>query len=134
MHHYIFLLLCCMINIMNSTLLNIHSEIRRHGARNARPAGARSRLPSPEVLGDGCPAAEQVGSQRLQLLTEAQHGAQRLAVLVQTGVELLDVQQRLLVHKLQELLGLFGHLRKETVCDLQEELVLLPEQVTHVSD
>lgn len=31
---------------------------------------------------------------------------------VQAGVELLDVQQRLLVHKLQELLGLFGHLEE----------------------
>jgi len=66
--------------------------------------------PSSEVLGDGCPAAEQVGPQRLELLTEAQHGAEGLAVLVQTRVELLDVQQRLLVHELQELLGLFGHL------------------------
>lgn len=70
-------------------------------------------VPSSEVLGDGRPAAEQVGSQRLQLLTETQHGAERLAVLVQTRVELLDVQQGLLVHKLQELLGLFGHLRRD---------------------
>ncbi|TNN63702.1 hypothetical protein EYF80_026120 [Liparis tanakae] len=54
--------------------------------------------------------AEQVGPQRLQLLAEAQHAAEGLAVLVQTRVELLHVQQRLLVHELQELLGLFGHL------------------------
>lgn len=77
-------------------------------------------VPSSEVLGDGRPAAEQVGSQRLQLLTETQHGAERLAVLVQTRVELLDVQQGLLVHKLQELLGLFGHLRRDQQC-LQED-------------
>lgn len=70
--------------------------------------------PSSEVLGDGCSAAEQVGPQRLELLTETQHGAERLAVLVQTRVELLDVQQRLLIHKLQELLGLFGHLKEDS--------------------
>lgn len=31
---------------------------------------------------------------------------------VQAGVELLDIQQRLLIHKLQELLGLFRHLEE----------------------
>lgn len=30
-------------------------------------------LPSPQVFGDGRPAAEQVGPERLELLTEAQH-------------------------------------------------------------
>lgn len=33
-------------------------------------------------------------------------------MLIQTRVELLDVQQRLFVHKLQELLGLFRHLKE----------------------
>lgn len=68
--------------------------------------------PSSEVLGNCCSAAEEVGPQRLELLPETQHRPERLAVLVQTGVELLDVQQRLLIHELQELLGLFGHLKE----------------------
>lgn len=68
--------------------------------------------PSPEVLCHGRSAAEQVGPQRLELLTETQHGAQRLTVLVQTRVELLHVQQGLLIHKLQELLGLFRYLEE----------------------
>lgn len=68
--------------------------------------------PSSEVLGNCRSAAEEVGPQWLELLPETQHRPQRLAVLVQTGVELLDVQQRLLVHELQELLGLFGHLKE----------------------
>ncbi len=69
-------------------------------------------LPASEVLGNGCSAAEQVGPQRLELLTETQHSAERLTVLIETRVELLDVQQGLLIHKLQELLGLFGHLEE----------------------
>ncbi len=68
--------------------------------------------PSSEVLGNGCPAAEQVGPKWLQLLTETQHGAERLTVLIQTRVELLNIQQWFLIHKLQELLGLFRHLRR----------------------
>lgn len=69
-------------------------------------------LPSSEVLSNSCSAAEEVGPQRLELLTKTQHGAERLTVLIQARVELLDVQQRLLINKLQELLGLFRHLKE----------------------
>lgn len=69
--------------------------------------------PSSEVFGNGGSAAEQVRPQRLELLAQTQDGAERLAVFIQAWVELLDVQQGLLIHKLQELLGLFGHLREQ---------------------
>lgn len=70
-------------------------------------------LPSSEVFGNGRSAVEQVSPQRLQLLAETQDGAERLAMFIQTWVELLDIQQGLLIHKFQELLGLFRHLREQ---------------------
>lgn len=69
-------------------------------------------IPPSEVFSDGCSAAEQVSPKGLELLAEAQHDAERLTVLVQAGVELLHVQQGLFIHKLQELLGLFGYLKQ----------------------
>lgn len=67
-------------------------------------------LPSSEVLGNSRSAAEQVSPQRLKLLTEAQDGVERLAMFIQTWVELLDIQQGFLINKFQELLGLFRDL------------------------
>lgn len=67
-------------------------------------------LPSSEVLGNSRSAAEQVSPQRLKLLTEMQDGVERLAMFIQTWVELLDIQQGFLVNKFQELLGLFRYL------------------------
>lgn len=67
-------------------------------------------LPSSEVLGNSRSAAEQVRPQRLKLLTETQDGVERLAVFIQTWVELLDIQQGFLINKFQELLGLFRYL------------------------
>lgn len=70
-------------------------------------------LPSSEVFGNSRSTAEQVSPQRLKLLTETQDGTERLAMFIQTWVELLDIQQGLLIHKLQELLGLFRYLREQ---------------------
>lgn len=70
-------------------------------------------LPSSEVFGNGRSAAEQVSPQRLKLLTKTQGGAERLAMFIQTWVELLDIQQGLLIHKFQELLGLLRYLREQ---------------------
>lgn len=78
-----------------------------------KPHPVTTSPPSSEIFGNGGSAAEQVRPQRLQLLAETQDGAERLAVFIQTWVELLDIQQGLLIHKLQELLGLFGYLREQ---------------------
>lgn len=77
------------------------------------PCGHQPTVPSPEVFGNGRSTAEQVSPQRLKLLTETQDGAERLAMFIQTWVELLDIQQGLLIHKFQELLGLFRYLREQ---------------------
>lgn len=69
--------------------------------------------PAAQILGHGCPAAEQVGSQRFQPLPQPHHGGQRLSVAVQHGVLLLDVDQGLFVHVLQKLFGLLRYLWKK---------------------
>lgn len=81
--------------------------------RKILPSPVTTSLPSSEVFGNGRSAAEQVSPQRLKLLTETQGGAERLAMFIQTWVELLDIQQGLLIHKFQELLGLFRYLREQ---------------------
>lgn len=70
-------------------------------------------LPAAQVLCHRRPAAEQIGPERLQLLPQPHHGGQRLCVEVQYGVLLLDVDQGLFIHVLQELLGLLGHLQNK---------------------
>lgn len=70
-------------------------------------------LPAAQILGHGCPAAEQIGSQGLEPLPQPHHSGQRLGVQVQHGVLLLDVDQGLFVHVLQKLFGLLRHLRKQ---------------------
>lgn len=81
--------------------------------RKILPSTVTTSLPSSEVFGNGRSAAEQVSPQRLKLPTETKDGAERLAMFIQTWVELLDIQQGLLIHKFQELLGLFRYLREQ---------------------
>lgn len=72
--------------------------------------------PAPQVLGHSRPAAEQVGTQWPQPLPQAHHSGQWLCVEVEQRVLLLDINQRLLRHILQELLSLFRHLEGKWPC------------------
>lgn len=83
------------------------------GSKNKLGWAGTLGLPAAQVLGHCRPAAEQIGPERLQLLPQAHHGGQRLCVEVQYGVLLLDVDQGLFIHVLQELLGLLGHLQNK---------------------
>lgn len=47
--------------------------------------------PAAEVFCHCGPAAEEVGPERLELLSQFENGRQRLAMLIQTRVQLLDV-------------------------------------------
>lgn len=70
-------------------------------------------LPAAQILRHCRPAAEQIGSERFQLLSQSYNSGQWLCVEVQHGVLLLDVDQGLFVHILQKLLGLLGHLQNK---------------------
>lgn len=48
-------------------------------------------LPSTQILSHCCPAAEQVGSQGFQLLSQADNSCQRFSMTVQHGIFLLDI-------------------------------------------
>lgn len=70
-------------------------------------------IPAAQILRHCRPAAEQIGSEWFQLLSQPHDSGQRLCVEVQHGILLLDVNQRLFVHILQKLLGLLGHLQNK---------------------
>jgi len=98
-----------------------------------------------QILGHSRPAAEQVGSQRLQPLPQPHHGGQGLGVAVQHGVLLLDVDQGLFVHVLQKLFGLLRYLvfrsipvvdyacgDEETVVYMAAAAVIPPTVIAHL--
>lgn len=97
---------CLCIDII--TVIHLYQDYHKSSTLSVTTS-----LPSSEVFGNSGSTAEQVSPQRLKLLTETQDGTERLAMFIQTWVQLLDIQQGLLIHKFQELLGLFRYLREQ---------------------
>lgn len=72
-------------------------------------------LPPTQIFSHCCSAAEQIGSERSQLLSQTDYSRQWLNVSVQHGIFLLDVNQWLLIYILQELFGLLWYLKNKAL-------------------
>lgn len=73
----------CVIKIYNFNLFYSYFPYLSSSCWHSSPAA--------EVFCHCGPAAEEVGPERLELLSQFENGRQRLAVLIQTRVQLLDV-------------------------------------------